>query len=269
MPGFAKTQAFQFTTASVLIGSQANQLSLNSAANSIGLTKNLQFMVETGFATLTQGVMNQEVASLVNKYGVKSSIEIYEMTAQNLSYGLGLNGALGTAITPFAADTGLATAVAAAATSAVVPGDVHLNFPAGGWGYLQQGRDDAVHIFQCSGAAVYSSPNTTITFTGFPVPTGMAFDTVIGNCGAINKIDANPVYANQYFAIRLLGITAMDKRPIAIHMPKCKITKGFSMAFDDKNFANLPFEFEPMVPVSTDPGYSTQFTNLFSVFTPN
>jgi len=269
MPGLAKTQSFQFSTASVLIDKMANQLVLNSAANSLGLTKNLQFAVETGFADLTQGIMNQTVASLVNKFSIKASVEIFEMSSRNLAYGLGLDGTNITNFVPFAADTGLSAAVAAAATSVTVPGDVHLQFPAGGWGYLQQGRDDAVHIFQCSAAAVFASGITTITFTGFPVPAGMSFDTIIGNCGAINKIDANPTLANQYFAVRLVGITAMDQRPIIIHMPKCKVTKGFAMAFDDKNFANLPFEFEPMVPISTDPGYSSQFTQLFSVLTPN
>lgn len=268
MPGFAKTQAFQFSTASVLIGSMASQLTLNSAANAIGLTKNLQFAVDTGFADLTQGIMNQTVASLVNKFNVKASVEIFEMSSRNLAYGLGFDGTNLSNFTPFASDAGLSASVAAAATSAVVIGDVHLSFPINGWGYLQEGRDDAIHIFQCSSAAVFTT-TTAVTFAGFPVPTGMSFSTAFGNCGAINKIDANPTLANNYFAIRVLGITAMDKRPVAIHMPKCKITKGFSMGFDDKGFANLPFEFEPLVPVSTDPGYSAQFTQLFSVLTPN
>ena len=270
MPGLAKTSNFQFTTASVLIGPQTSQLVLNSAAHSIGLVKNLNVTTDTGFVNLGQGVQNQIVASMVNKFDVKVSCEVYEYTTRNLAYGLGLDGTQSTTFLPVATDYPLAAAVVAGATSATVASDVHTTFGAGQWGYLQEGTDDVCHIFKTNAASVYSSPNTAISFTGYPVPTGMNFDTAAGVIGAFNRVDANPMLANQYFSVRIIGVTSdSSQRPVGLHFPKCKITKGFAMAFESNNFANLPFEFMPLVPTASDPGYSPDFSLIMSVFSPN
>ena len=269
MPGLAKTSNFQFTTASVLIAPQASQLTLNAAAHSIGLVKNLNVTTDTGFVNLGQGVQNQIVASMVNKFDVKCSTEVYEYTSRNLAYGLGLDGTSAVTYVPIAADFPLAAAVAAAATTATVTTDVHTTFPVNQWGYLQEGTDDTVHVFKTNAAATYSS-STSISFTGYPVPTGMSFDTTAGVIGAFNKVDANPLLANQYFSVRIIGVTSdSSQRPVIIHFPKAKITKGFAMAFESNNFANLPFEFMPLVPSPSDPGYTADFNQIMSVLTPN
>jgi hypothetical protein len=270
MAGLAKTNAFQFTMASVLIGPMASQLTLNTAAHSIGLVKGLKINSTTGFVDLGQGVQNQIIESMVNKFDVTCSCEVYEYTSRNLAYGLGLDGTAPTSYVPVVTDYPLAAAVAAAATSATVASDVHAQFLAGQFGYLQESSDDVCHVFKTNAASVYSSPNTTISFTGYPVPTGMAFDTANGVIGAFNKIDTNPVLANQYFAMRVVGVTSdASQRPVIVHFPKVKITKGFAMAFENSNFANLPFEFQPMVPVPNDPGYNADFSQMMSVLTPN
>lgn len=269
MPGLAKTANFQFTTASVLVGPMASQLSLNSAAHAIGLVKNLTVTSDTAFAELTQGVQNQLVASMVNKFSVKAACEVYEYTSRNLAYGLGLDGTGLSTYIPVAGDYPLAAGVAAAATTATVTANVASSFPLGQWGYLQEGVDDVVHVFKTSIAAAFST-STTITFAGYPVPTGMSFDTAGGVIGAFNKVDSNPALANQYFAVRLIGITSdPSQRPVIIHFPKAKISKGFAMGFESNSFANLPFEFTPVVPTPSDPGYSSDFSQMMTVFSPN
>lgn len=171
MPGEARTTAFQFTTATIMIGPQSLGFALNPQDHAIGLVKNLQFAQDTSFVELTQGVTNVVVESMINKQSVKMSAEIYEMTARNLAYALGL--------------------------------------------------------------------------------------------------DADPTAMNQTFGVQIIGVDAVDKTSIRIHIPKAKITNGFAMNFTAESFGNLPFDFEPFMPIPTDPGYSSDFTELFTVFTPN
>jgi hypothetical protein len=269
MAGTAKTSNFQFTMASVLIGPMASQLSLNTAAHSIGLVKGLTVTADTGFVDLGQGVQNQIVATAVNKFAVTAKCEVYEYTSRNLAYGLGLDGTQASQYVPIVSDYPLAAAVAAAATAATVTANVATSFPINQFGYLQEGTDDVCHVFKTSIAAAFTT-TTAITFTGYPVPAAMSFDTAGGVIGAFNKVDSNPVLANQLFAVRIVGVTSdPTQRPVIIHFPKCKVMKGFTMGFENQNFANLPFEFEPLVPVSSDPGYTSDFSQIMSVLTPN
>lgn len=264
MPGSAVSQQFQFSVASVLVGPMASQLSLNSAAHSIGLVKNVMVEASPSVVELTQGLQNDVVFSAVNNMPIKVSAEVFEFTAKNLAYGLSLDATTG--YTPIATSNPLFASVAAAATTAVVVGDVTTTYTAGSWIFIQQGTDDAVHIAKVS-SATFSSPNTTINFVGYPVPAGMTFTTG-GRIGKVNRIDADPDAANQSLAVRIVGTQVGDKRPVVLHFPKARILKGFAMRFTSDNFGNLPFEFTPYVPLSTDVGYSADFTKRMNIWVP-
>jgi len=82
--------------------------------------------------------------------------------------------------------------------------------------------------------------------------------------------DSNRGLANRYFAIRFVGVPSdASQRPVVIHFPKCEITKSFAISFENSTFANLPFEFEPLVPVPFDPGYSSGLIQRMSVLVSN
>lgn len=265
MPGSAKTSQFFFSTATVMVGTQAEQLTLNAATNSIGLVKNVAIEADPGNVDLTQGIMNDLVMTMVNSMNIKVSMEVYEYTAKNLAYGLSLDGT-GSNYAANASSYSLAAAVAAAATTLTVATDLTTTFTAGSWIFIQEGTDDVVHLARVISSS-FASPNTTITFTGMPVPTGMSFTTA-GRVGKLNKIDFDPNAAMVSLSVRIIGTLATDKRPIGLHFPKVKVTKGFSMRFAADNFGNLPFEFTPYSPISTDSGYNQYYNQRMHVFVP-
>ncbi len=259
-PGIAQTGQFQFSTATVCLAPMAQQKAINPAVHSIGLTKNVKVDASPNKVDLTQGISNDVVATVINNINLVASCEVYEFTPKNLAYGLSLDGS--SLVTP-AAPTPLKAAVAAAATTFTLDGDQTAAFPAGSWGYLQEDNGDYVHVFRVASSAV-ATGTTTVTFTGYPVPAGMAFSTA-GRAGSYAKIDADPDQMNSYYAMRVIGTSIVDKRPITLHFPKVRITKGFSMAFSADNFGNLPFEFTPMAPIPNDVGYDPAFRNRMSV----
>lgn len=265
MPGSAKTSQFFFSTATVLVGAATEQLTLNTSANSIGLVKNVAVEADPQTVDLTQGIMNDVVTQVVNQMNIKVSMEVYEYTSKNLAYGLSLDGT-GSNYPAISGSNALAAVVNPAATTLTVATDVTTTYTAGSWFFIQEGNDDVVHLAKVV-SATYSSPNTTITFTGFPVPTGMTFTTA-GRIAKVNKIDFDPNAALTALCVRVIGTLQSDKRPIGIHFPKVRITKGFSMKFASDNFGNLPFEFTPYAPVSTDSGYNANFNQRMHVFTP-
>jgi hypothetical protein len=240
----------------------ASQLAINPAVHSLGLVKGLQVNAETSKIDLTQGITNEIVSTVVNAVNITGSCEVYEYTAKNLAYGLGLDGSGFQVIKDVFP---LQSAVAAAATTCTVASDQTAKFPVGSWIFLQEGAGDQIHIARV--ASVSFSTNTTITFTGYPVPASMNFTTG-GRVGVLNKIDADPTQSNNYFAVRVIGTAVNDKRPMILHFPKVRITRGFAMAFTSDNFSNLPFEFSPMAPTPADEGYSALFPQRMAVLVP-
>ena len=246
-----------------MVGPMANLKSLNPLEHSIGLTKNLAVSIETTKTELTQGLQNDPVMSLVTGSTIQCTAEVYEFTSKNLSYGLGLDGS---AIVTQTVMEPLAAAVAAAPVTAKMTGDTTTDVVAGTRMFIQEGQDDYVHIAKIASVA-FATGETTVTFTGYPVPVGMSFTSTAGRIGLLNKIDADPTLGNKNFAVKVTGVMPGDKKPITLWMPKVKITKGFSLAFTSQNFSNLPFEFSPYVPVPTDPGYSVEFNQKLHLFT--
>lgn len=254
MPGSALTGRFQFSTATVCVLPMAQQKAVNPLTHSIGLTKNVRVEATPSKVDLTQGIMNDVVATQTNGMPITSSMEVYEHTAKNMAYGLSLDPA---SIVDMGLPVPVSGGVAAGASSVSTAGDIAANV--GDWIYIQENLDDQVHVAKVTGVN-----GGVISFTGHPVPTGMSFSTG-ARVGRLNKIDADPSRANNNFCVRIIGVAVDNSTPIVLHFPKCRITKGFAMGFSSDNFSNLPFEFTPMVPVATDPGYDPDFRQKMSV----
>lgn len=262
MAGAAKTSKFLFSTATVLVGPQSSFLTLNANAHSIGLVKNVTVDASPSMTELTQGIMNDLVDSQVTAMDVKVSCEVYEYTARNLAYGLMLDGSLAKFDDVVSTTYSLAGAVNAAATTFTVATDQTAKFTAGSYAFLQEGTDDYVHVVKVV-SSTYAAPNTTVTFTGYAVPTGMSFSTANGRVGLFNKIDFDPNAVSSFMSCRIIGTGKNDKRPIVLHFPKIRVTKGFALRFASDGFGNMPFEFTPYTPISSDSGYSADFPNRF------
>jgi hypothetical protein len=252
MPGQAKTNGFLLSTATVCIGPMANLWDLNPTAHSIGLVKNFQSNSDPTLVELTQGIKNQPVMTVPTSDGLKVSFEVHEFTLRNMAYAAGLDGSgAGYNAIP---TINLSTAqITAAATAIVVAGDVTASIAIGDWIYIQNGLDDYVHIAKVSLTAF--STNTTLTFAGYAIPTGLTFP--IGTrVGKIKPIEMGAALPQVDLCAKIFGIMPKDNRPIVIVYPKIRITKGFSLAFQSDNFAAMPWEFTPYPLVSTDTYYS-------------
>lgn len=257
MPGLAKTDKFLLSTATVMIGAMTDLHNLNPAAHSIGLVKNFQLSMEPEYTELTQGLTNAVVMSVRTSEPVRASMEVYEYTLRNITYAAGLD-ASGTAYDTISGLALSTASISAAATAIVVAGDVTLTYPVGSFIFIQAGtgdNSDIVHIAKVS-AVAYASPNTTITFTGYAIPTGVTFP--VGS--RVGKIVKTPLSSGVIFqpelCAKVVGTLPKNNEPFTILFPKIKITNGLNIAFDSGQFTNLPFEFTPYAGVSTDPFYS-------------
>lgn len=254
MAGEAKTNAFLLSTATVMIGPTADLFKLHPASHSIGLVKNFQMIAEPSYTELTQGVKNNIVFSTLTSNPVRCSMEAYEFTAKNLAYGLGLDGS---SLDLVAAPLLTNASIAAAATTALLAdaGDTSEDFTAGTWVMIQEAGSDRVHVAKLSGNATHATGVTTLTFTGFPTPADVTF-AAGSKVFRVNRIDVGSKAEQPFLGAKIIGILPEGNKPIAILIPKIRITKGFALAFQSDQYGNLPFEFTPYELVSTDTFYS-------------
>jgi hypothetical protein len=263
MFGLARTDDFMLSTATLMVGALGQVANLNPSTHAIGLVKNLVISQDTTLTELTQGITNDVVASLVTGNSITGSCEVYEYTSRNLAYGLMLDGTQAA----FNANTLVHNpnaAINAAATTLTLATDLTTTYTVGSWIFIQDMNTDRVHIARVS-ASAFATATTTVTFAGYAIPAGVTFPATTTRVGKVNKLDSSP--SNTNFSMKIVGqIADTFNTPVTILIPKAKITKGFSMAFNADNFGNLPFEFVPYVPVPTDPGYDANFAQRLHVF---
>lgn len=253
MAGSAKTEEFILGSATVMLGPMADLMDLNVAEHSIGLVKNVSVSAQNTFTDLTQGVTNSVVASIATGNDVSLSMEVYEFTAKNLAYGLGLSGAYAKKTVEGAVNSEVSaesTTVDIAAAS-----DNTSDFPAGAAVVIQgaQGSEDEVHISKVVSAS-FDTDTTTVTIAD-ATPAGVTFP-VGAKLIVVNELEMREAPENEYFSAKIVGVMPMDKKPIALIFPKVKITQGFNLAFGTDDFSNMPFEIAPQVLVATDALYA-------------
>lgn len=91
MAGEAKTTAFNIGTATVMIGPMEEVEKLTPEEHSIGLVKNFTTSSTDQYTDLTQGIQNDIVWSEKTGSDTTTTMEVYEYTAKNLAYALGLS----------------------------------------------------------------------------------------------------------------------------------------------------------------------------------
>lgn len=248
MAGTANTNTFMLGTATVSMGLDTGSVFDLGPAQSIGLVKNFTVTSEPSYVELTQGVKNTIVSTVLNKNTVRATMEVYEFTAQNLTYGLGLDGSTVAAKT-------IATTLASALTnSAVATVASTTGFAVGDMVMLiDSTSDDKVWVRKIASIQA----GTSLTFsTNIPasvtIPSGSAVKVV-------NKVKVGDRSNQPFLNAKVAGVLA-DGTPVVVLFPKLRLTKGFNMAFSSDNFGNLPFEFAIYDPVTTDP-YFSDFPN--------
>lgn len=259
MSGEARTSAFLLGTATVMLGTPAQLYDLNPYQHSIGLVKNFRMMSDPNFTELTHGVTNTLVFSVATGETAKASFEVYEYTAKNMAWGLGINGANGSGLGPKSINRPLSTAYVAETDPAVLTASTlqTSDFTAGDWVMIQAGLDDQCHVRK-----VVSKTSTSITVNA-PLPVALPVGTVIS---AVNKLDIADKQNRQFFvSMKIVGSLA-DGTEVVIMVPKCRVTKGFSVGFITDNFDNMPFEMALYDQLPTDP-YFADFPGQAGLFT--
>jgi hypothetical protein len=252
MPGEARSSDFLLSTATLMIGPPAKVMELTPALHSVGLVKNVQVTSDPQFTELTQGTEAVVVASVVTSAPAKISAELYEYSARNLAYGAGLDGA-DVSFNPITSKFTLAAAVTAGGATVELTTGQAATLGVGEYFVIQDtNTPDVVHV-----GKVGSKASDVITLaTGFTMPTSTVFavaTTVIYKVANL-KIGAN--FHRPIYGAKLIGIMPESGEPVTLIFPKIKITKGLSMAFQNENFSNMPFEFTPYASLPADPYYT-------------
>lgn len=255
--GAAKSNQFMLGEATVMIGPQADLYKLNPATHAVGLVKNFQIMSDTGYVELTQGVQNNVVHSTMNKSSLRSTFEVYEYTSKNLAYAQGLDGSALVTNT-------VATTISGATTGTYGTPDTTIDlalatgFAVNDWIMLQGATDDEIYVDQI--ATLVSTAATLVH--GIPA--------IVASGSAVKKITRTAMASSAdqpFMSMAAVGKLA-DGSQVKVVVPKIRITKGFTLHFDTKNYGNMPFETTVYRPVSTDPiytGFETRAADIFSI----
>jgi len=253
MAGEAKTNSFMLGSATVMIGPQADLFTLAPSTHSIGLVKNFTASGEPQYTDLTQGVKNTIVASVMTSNRIRAQMEVYEYTAKNIAYALGLNGST---LTPISTSTTTSAAITANATSITVTSATGLVI--GDWIMIQEGTDDKVFYRK-----IQNLVTNTVTLNA-AIPVALATGCTVQK---VNVIDVGSTADQPYLSAQVVGSLA-DGTEIGLYIPKLRITAGFSLGFTTDNFGNLPLEFTMYDLTSDDTNYALFAGKQAMLFTP-
>lgn len=251
MSGSAKTNQFVLGSATVMIGAPADLYDLNPTDHSIGLVKNFAITAEAEYLELTQGTKNQIVYSTLTSNPVRASMEVYEYTAKNLAYALGLNSAPAT-LTDTSA---VAANVTAAATTFTVTAGHGTKFAANDYVIIKKDNTDDFVIRKVTNV---STDTITVDKALPAISSGAAVLQV-------NRLDGGSKDDQAFYSAKVAAKLA-DGSAHVILLPKIRVTRGFNLQFTTDNYSNMPFEFTVYDPVSTDPHYNDFKNASFALF---
>jgi hypothetical protein len=246
MAGEALTSKFMLGTATVMLGACADLLDLNTV-HSLGLVKDITTKTSPGYTTLTQGVKNNQVASVQTANDVTIEGMMFEYTMKNLAYAAALDASALSAVTGSTTTTAaLTTSGSPLRTPAVIPVTSATGIVAGGYISIRVNGADQIFVRKVVSVAAL---NVTVN-QGVPVavPSGAVVDIV-------NKIDVGSSADQPYLACKIVGQLA-DSTWVTQLYPKVRVQSGLSLAFKTGDFDNIPLTINPYTPTPTDPNYA-------------
>lgn len=257
MAGDARTDNFMLSTATVMIGPQADLYKLTPETHSLGLVKNFTIDSKKDRTDLTQGRQGDLVFSMTTSSETNISCEVYEYTAQNLAYALSLDGS------SYAEVTGSTRALVAASTYAAgihtlnvgtAPG-TYQALAVGNYVTLRNPANENILFGKLTEVSNLASGTIKVDVGNFDTP--LPIGTVVSRVHVMN-IGSTADDAN--FAAKVIGQLA-NGTWVTLLFPKVRISSGLNMAFQTDNYGNMPFEMRPLKVLQTDPFYN-DFANL-------
>lgn len=245
--GLAKNNRFMLSTASLLLGAQADVFNLTQAANSVGLVKNLVLTSNPTFTELSQGVKNTMVMSVMTGNEVTAQGELYEFTAQNLAYLAQLNGATFDTATNIETTIPLAGTGSPGSPATVIAVTSATGFAVGDWILIQNPNvdDDTIarKITAIATNNITVSPAITRT---------TAANSVVRR---VNLIAVGTKTDAPMFSAVVHGQLASGEE-VSYVLPRVRITSGLNLAFQSSDFGNMPIEIKAYDLTPTDTGYT-------------
>lgn len=247
MPGIAVTDSFMLGDATVMVGDMADLFAMSPANHSIGLVKNFSIVAEPVYTELTQGVKNTLVYSVLTSNPVRATMEVYEYSAKNLNYALGLDGT-DVAKKTVASTVGTAITGDGIATSVVLATGGGAGFTVGDYITIAADTQDKVYVRKVTAKSI-----DTLTVN---VPFAIGQSAAVGSSvKVVNVIGVGKKDDQPFLSATVVGKLANGEN-VAILIPKIRITKGFTLGFRNDGFGNMPFEFQVYDLLTTDTYFS-------------
>lgn len=251
MAGEAKTAQFLLATATLMLGPQEDVFALTPAEHSVGLVKNVQMQTQPRFTELMQGVTGQLVYSVNTENPVTVSQEVYEYTARNIAYAVGID-AHGAGFDPISVTHLLSADVEDSDTSITLAGTTTMPV-AGDWLAMSAGAgSDNIFVFR---AGTITSRAIAIP-TEFVLPAGVTWDKDDVKVYKVSAIKVGTQESSGFLGAKVVGVLPEQNEPVTIIFPKVRITNGLNLNFQTDNFSNMPFEFKPYALLPSDPFYA-------------
>jgi hypothetical protein len=214
--------------------------------SSVGLVKNVALKSTPKFTELSQGVKNSLVASVMTGNDLAVSGEMFEYTAKNMAYAMGLDGSTYTATA--ISDTTETLVAIDGVTIPMVATGTHA-FAAGQWVAIHVNALDQIFIRKLVTGTTASSL-ALAAGNGLPVaiPAGSKVEVV-------NMVPGGSKLDQPYLAAKIVGQIA-DGSWVTVLLGKVRVTGGLSVAFKTDNFDNMPLSMTVYDMVTTDPNYA-------------
>ena len=246
MAGTAKTDDFMLGVATVMVGPQDKLFDLNPSEHSIGLVKNFSISSDPQYTNLTQGVKNSTVMSVMTNNQTTASMEVYEYTARNITYALGLDGSNVTEMTDeTTTDTTQDGSSSAVTDLSVTDSSI---FSVDDFVMISINDDDHAYIRKVTGVDTTADDITLHASIGVNIPSG-------SKVKKINKIGVGSKDDQPFFAAKIVGKLANNK-PVVVLLPKIRVVNGFNLTWGSQDFGNLPMEFTMFDLTTSDSNYS-------------
>lgn len=248
--------AFSLSSATLMIGNAFTDdvFALRPDKDSVGMSSEVSIGTDSQITELLNGV--QQVSVDAKRTGVSSSItgNIFEMTAQNFMRAQAQSG-VATQV-----KRGVLTADAPAASASLsiasdpIPGEANSaitalgDIPSGSTILIQRvnGESDYVFPTKTSGAATGAGPYTVPIAGSFVIPTGMSF-LAGSRVWIVSPVGVGDMDADALFCVKVTGTLSNFDRPVTYVAPKCRMVRGFQMAYNETGYSSMPWELKPLL----------------------
>lgn len=248
MAGTALSNKFMLGSATVMVGPQADVFDFTPATHSIGLVKNFSITSEPQYTELTQGVKNTIVDSVMTSNPIRASMEVFEYTAKNLAYGLGINAGLTTMTT--VGNVASQTVGGSGINTLTLATGEGASFATNDMVIVDVNGDDHLLIRKVASVA------TDVLTLDRDIPTGTTVP-VAAKVYKVNSVTVGSKENQPYYGAKVTGRLS-NGDPVTVLIGKLRIMRGFNFAFGTDDYGNMPFEFAMYDMTSSD----TLFTDF-------